>query len=93
MVGERVDISSSGGTKLATGYVEQVEPFYTVLRSDTGVPGWQPGCAFAQTAPQTLPSCCCAGLPVTIPNKVRTFKTTLRNPGSPVAGSDQKRRR
>ena len=48
VVGERVDISSSSsGTKIATGYVEQVEPFFTVLRSDTGLPVTIPNKALA----------------------------------------------
>ena len=38
MVGDRIDITSAGGTKLATGCVEQVDPIYTQLRSDTGLP-------------------------------------------------------
>ena len=38
MVGDRIDILTSGGTKFATGYVERVDPIYTVLRTDTGTP-------------------------------------------------------
>ena len=38
VVGDRIDITSAGGTKLATGCVEQVDPIYTQLRSDTGLP-------------------------------------------------------
>ena len=38
VVGDRIDILTSGGTKFATGYVERVDPIYTVLRTDTGTP-------------------------------------------------------
>ena len=38
MVGDRIDILTSGGTKFATGFVERVDPIYTVLRTDTGTP-------------------------------------------------------
>lgn len=38
VVGDRIDILTSGGTKFATGFVERVDPIYTVLRTDTGTP-------------------------------------------------------
>lgn len=38
MVGDRIDILTNAGTKFATGYVERVDPIYTVLRTDTGTP-------------------------------------------------------
>lgn len=38
VVGERIDISFSGGGKFMTGYVEQVAPMRTILRTDSCVP-------------------------------------------------------
>jgi small-conductance mechanosensitive channel len=38
VVGDRIDITSSGGAKVVMGYVERVDPIYTVLRTDTGLP-------------------------------------------------------
>ncbi|CAL8465906.1 g5442 [Coccomyxa elongata] len=38
VVGDRIDIASGSGAKFATGYVERVDPIYTVLRTDTGLP-------------------------------------------------------
>ena len=50
VVGDRIDILTSGGTKFATGYVERVDPIYTVLRTDTGTPvtiNNKVGCTFS----------------------------------------------
>jgi hypothetical protein len=38
VVGDRIDILTTGGAKFATGFVERVEPIYTVLRTDSGTP-------------------------------------------------------
>ena len=38
VVGERIDISFSSGGKFMTGYVEQVAPMRTILRTDSCVP-------------------------------------------------------
>lgn len=37
-MGERIDISFSSGGKFMTGYVEQVAPMRTILRTDSCVP-------------------------------------------------------
>lgn len=38
VVGDRIDIMSGSGAKFATGFVERVDPIYTILRTDTGLP-------------------------------------------------------
>ena len=38
VVGDRIDVTTAGGTRLLTGYVERVDPMRTILRHDTGLP-------------------------------------------------------
>jgi small-conductance mechanosensitive channel len=38
VVGDRIHIMSGSGAKFATGFVERVDPIYTILRTDTGLP-------------------------------------------------------
>lgn len=38
VVGERIDVTTGGGTKMLTGYVERVDPMRTIIRSDAGLP-------------------------------------------------------
>ncbi len=48
VVGDRIDIASGTGAKFATGFVERVDPIYTVLRTDSGLP---------VTIPNKVPLC------------------------------------
>ncbi len=58
VVGDRIDILTSGGTKFATGFVERVDPIYTVLRTDTGTPvtinnkAWLPALSMSSEMPR-----------------------------------------
>ena len=58
VVGDRIDILTSGGTKFATGFVERVDPIYTVLRTDTGTPvtinnkAWAPPLVLSSEMPR-----------------------------------------
>ena len=38
VVGDRIDVTTAGGGRLLTGYVERVDPMRTILRSDAGLP-------------------------------------------------------
>ena len=51
VVGDRIDVNTSGGTKMLTGYVERVDPMRTIIRSDAGLPFMLPNKACACHAP------------------------------------------
>lgn len=59
VVGDRIDIASGSGAKFATGYVERVDPIYTVLRTDTGLPVTIPNKVRPKTStlPQSIHHC------------------------------------
>lgn len=56
VVGDRIDIASGSGAKFATGYVERVDPIYTVLRTDTGLPVTIPNKVASENGMQLTPS-------------------------------------
>ena len=51
VVGDRIDVTTSGGARVLTGYVERVDPMRTIMRSDAGLPYMLPN----KVGPLSLP--------------------------------------
>jgi len=72
VVGDRIEISSVGGSKFVVGVVERVDPMRTIIRTDSCMPITIPnkvGTISSENAYHHLDRL----LPITIPDKVGTI--------------------